>query len=242
MFVPVKPGLCVDARTIASSKIAHNGVSLRVREGRSARLDPLPTLQSGEVAQRRIRDEDYVVGMEVVKPGGTLLTVTERGFGKRTELSEYPRKGRPWSKEDIRERIVSDFRDLRFTWRGFFKWTGATILGVILGAMFALYFLDWNTMRGPIARWLSHRTGREIRIDGNLAVKLFTWQPSADPGGVFIGNPKWVGTPQAAKAKELRIEVRLVPLFWGHLVVPFVRIDSGVPESASARMIPGISR
>jgi hypothetical protein len=80
-------------------------------------------------------------------------------------------------------------------------------------------------MRGPIGRWLSHRTGREIRIDGNLAVKLFTWQPSADAGGVFIGNPKWVGTPQAARAKEFRIEIRLVPLFRGHLVVPFVRID-----------------
>ena len=68
-------------------------------------------------------------------------------------VSEYPGKNRPWSKEDVRERIVSDFRDLRFTWRGFFKWTGATILGVIMGALFALYFLDWNTMRGPVARW-----------------------------------------------------------------------------------------
>jgi DNA gyrase subunit A len=36
-----------------------------------------------------LRDEDYVVAMEVVGPQGTLLTVTERGFGKRTELDEY---------------------------------------------------------------------------------------------------------------------------------------------------------
>ena len=27
--------------------------------------------------------------MEVVKPGGTLLTVTEHGFGKRTQIDEY---------------------------------------------------------------------------------------------------------------------------------------------------------
>ena len=27
--------------------------------------------------------------MEVVQPGGTLLTVTERGYGKRTEIDEY---------------------------------------------------------------------------------------------------------------------------------------------------------
>jgi DNA gyrase subunit A len=36
-----------------------------------------------------LRDEDFVVAMEAVKPGGTLLTVTERGFGKRTEIDEY---------------------------------------------------------------------------------------------------------------------------------------------------------
>jgi DNA gyrase subunit A len=36
-----------------------------------------------------LRDDDYVVAMEVVKPGGTLLTVTEQGFGKRTEIDEY---------------------------------------------------------------------------------------------------------------------------------------------------------
>jgi DNA gyrase subunit A len=36
-----------------------------------------------------LRGEDYVVAMETVKPGGTLLTVTERGYGKRTEIEEY---------------------------------------------------------------------------------------------------------------------------------------------------------
>jgi DNA gyrase subunit A len=36
-----------------------------------------------------LRDEDFVVAMEGVRPGGTLLTVTEQGFGKRTEIEEY---------------------------------------------------------------------------------------------------------------------------------------------------------
>jgi DNA gyrase subunit A len=36
-----------------------------------------------------LRDEDSVVAMEVLQPGGTILTVTERGYGKRTELDEY---------------------------------------------------------------------------------------------------------------------------------------------------------
>ena len=36
---------------------------------------------------------DYVIGAEKAEEGKTLLTVTENGFGKRTELSEYLRTG-----------------------------------------------------------------------------------------------------------------------------------------------------
>jgi DNA gyrase subunit A len=36
-----------------------------------------------------LREGDTVVAMEVLKPGGTILTVTEQGYGKRTELDEY---------------------------------------------------------------------------------------------------------------------------------------------------------
>ena len=37
--------------------------------------------------------EDYVIGAERYEEGTTLLTVTEKGFGKRTELAEYLRTG-----------------------------------------------------------------------------------------------------------------------------------------------------
>jgi DNA gyrase subunit A len=37
----------------------------------------------------QLREGDEVVGMEVVKPGGTLLTVTQKGYAKRTDLEEY---------------------------------------------------------------------------------------------------------------------------------------------------------
>jgi DNA gyrase subunit A len=49
---------------------------------------------SGVRAMKLKRDGDYIAGMEVVEPGGFLLTVTEHGFGKCTSLSEYPAKGR----------------------------------------------------------------------------------------------------------------------------------------------------
>ena len=40
-----------------------------------------------------LTSDDYVVGAEKAEEGKTLLTVTENGYGKRTELSEYLRTG-----------------------------------------------------------------------------------------------------------------------------------------------------
>ncbi len=41
-----------------------------------------------------LAQEDLVVAADVLRPGTTLLTVTENGFGKRTELEEYRRQSR----------------------------------------------------------------------------------------------------------------------------------------------------
>ncbi|HVW74063.1 MAG TPA: AsmA family protein, partial [Rhizomicrobium sp.] len=136
-------------------------------------------------------------------------------------VTEQPGKHTVW--ENARARIAADFGGV--TPGGFFKWAGITLLALIVTAILILYFLDWNQMRGPIGRYLSHRTGREVRLDGNLSVKLFSWQPSVDAQQVYIGNPKWVGTPQAARVKEFRIEARLIPLIFGELVLPLVKID-----------------
>jgi len=37
----------------------------------------------------KLRDGDYVVGMEIIEPGHEILVVTEKGYGKRTPESEY---------------------------------------------------------------------------------------------------------------------------------------------------------
>jgi DNA gyrase subunit A len=41
-----------------------------------------------------LRDDDEVVGMEVLRAGATILTVTVNGYGKRTEIEEYRIQGR----------------------------------------------------------------------------------------------------------------------------------------------------
>ncbi|MBN1475261.1 DNA gyrase subunit A [Candidatus Sumerlaeota bacterium] len=48
----------------------------------------------GGVKGIRLREGDSVVGMEVVRPNASLLTVCEHGYGKRTSLDEYPTQTR----------------------------------------------------------------------------------------------------------------------------------------------------
>jgi DNA gyrase subunit A len=49
---------------------------------------------SGVRAMRLKKQGDYIAGMEMVEADGFLLTVTEHGYGKRTDLTEYGVKGR----------------------------------------------------------------------------------------------------------------------------------------------------
>src|SRR4030095_6011009 len=41
-----------------------------------------------------LREGDEVVGMEVLRPGGTIFPVTEKGYGTRNEVEEYRLQGR----------------------------------------------------------------------------------------------------------------------------------------------------
>jgi DNA gyrase subunit A len=63
------------------------------RDGMAIRFDESDVRAMGRTAYGvrgiSLREGDEVVAMEVVRPGGTLLTVAQNGYGKRTELDEY---------------------------------------------------------------------------------------------------------------------------------------------------------
>ena len=65
-----------------------NGKSIRFREA-DARAQGRDTRG---VRGMTLEDDDVVIGMEVINPQtalSTIFTVTENGYGKRTELDEY---------------------------------------------------------------------------------------------------------------------------------------------------------
>ena len=68
-------------------------VFIGTRQGMAIRFPETDVRAMGRVAYGvrgiQLREGDEVVALEVIKPGGTLLTVSEKGYAKRTELDEY---------------------------------------------------------------------------------------------------------------------------------------------------------
>jgi DNA gyrase subunit A len=63
----------------------HDGLAIRFAE---SEVRPMGRTAAG-VKGVELRKGDHVVGMAVVEADGTLLTVTEKGYGKRTALDQY---------------------------------------------------------------------------------------------------------------------------------------------------------
>ena len=87
-------GVAGDDAVIAAEITDGQGeVFLGTRRGMAIRFAERDVRPMGRTARGvrgiRLRDGDEVVAMAVVRPGGNVLTVTENGYGKRTELDEY---------------------------------------------------------------------------------------------------------------------------------------------------------
>jgi len=117
------------------------------------------------------------------------------------------------------------------------KWTAAVLVALLAAAILWLYFLDWNTMRGPVSRYASARLGRPVHIDGNLDVHLFSLTPRVSASGLRIDNPGWAGSPHAANVANLTFTFRLIPAIFGDTILPLVRFDR--PDIVIVRQADG---
>ncbi|WP_310539371.1 AsmA family protein [Phenylobacterium sp.] len=98
-------------------------------------------------------------------------------------------------------------------------WTGGIVGALVAAIALFLILFDWNYLRGPIGRYASAKTGREIVLAGNLDVDAFSFKPSATVEGIRVGNPKWAGPGQTADIKKLDVQVKLMPLLVGQVVL-----------------------
>jgi DNA gyrase subunit A len=82
-----------DAVIAAQISDGTHEVFIGTRDGMSIRFPETDVRSMGRTAGGvrgiALREGDEVVGMDVLTPGGTILAVTEMGYGKRTVLDEY---------------------------------------------------------------------------------------------------------------------------------------------------------
>ena len=89
----------------------------------------------------------------------------------------------------------------------------ALAMGVFIATAVLLLLLEFGYGRDSLARFLSHRTGRDIRFEGPLHCRLIALHPSLVAERVVIGNPPWTAPGITAEAGK-------ITLVWG---TPFTR-------------------
>ena len=82
-----------DAVVGAELTDGHGEIFIGTSAGKAIRFRETDVRSMGRTARGvrgvALRGGDEVVAMTALRPSGTLLTVTEHGYGKRTELAEY---------------------------------------------------------------------------------------------------------------------------------------------------------
>src|SRR4051812_13289411 len=86
---------------------------------------------------------------------------------------------------------------------------GLVLVIAVLALLLAVF--PWDTLRGPVNRYVTKKTGREFQITRHLDVKLGrTTRVIMD--GISFANPDWAQDRHLVTAQRAEVEVRLVPL------------------------------
>src|SRR3712207_1169735 len=133
------------------------------------------------------------------------------------------------AREDARQ-LGQEIRAVRFRRPGkmALRWLASFFAVLTLLVVLFVLFFDWNYLRGPIGRYASERLDREVRITGDLDVKLFTWTPRATADGITVKQPDWGPRGNMAELQRLTVEVKLLPLLRGSVQLPLLRVDNPV--------------
>jgi len=112
-----------------------------------------------------------------------------------------------------------------------FRWILGAIALIVLAIILFLAVFNWDEFRPPLARMLSARLHRTVRIEGHLKVHLLSWTPSATLEGLQIGDPAWVSRSDGLAVRDtadfgsITVKVKLLPLFIGRVILPLVDIE-----------------
>ena len=96
-------------------------------------------------------------------------------------------------------------------------------IAVVLVVFTAIF--DWNWFRGPLERYLTESSGRQVTI-GVLDVD-FARAPRVVLTDIAIQNAPWAGDAPLVALRELIVSVSLPSLFTNHIVLPHLGLTDG---------------
>ena len=108
----------------------------------------------------------------------------------------------------------------------FLGWMVAAFVAIFALAAVAFFlFFDANDFREEIGTAVQNATGRELVIEGDVALKVFPWL-AVDVGSSALGNAKGFGETPFARFEHAQLSVRLLPLlFRQEIVVGTIKIE-----------------
>jgi AsmA family protein len=113
----------------------------------------------------------------------------------------------------------------------------AVLAGLVVLLAAAVVLFPWDTMRGPINRYVSQKTGRHFAITRHLDVTLGrTARVRAE--GIEFANPTWARDPYLLRADAADLQIRLWPLLHGQVIIPNISLSHpqiGLQEQVDGR-------
>lgn len=106
-----------------------------------------------------------------------------------------------------------------------FKWVLVSVAALCVTLILVASLINWNALRGPVARVISAKTGHTTSIDGNLSVHLWSWNPTVTVEGLIIQGAQWAGDGRMLNVKKGVVQFSLGRLLTGSLVLPRVEIS-----------------
>jgi hypothetical protein len=103
---------------------------------------------------------------------------------------------------------------------------GASLSALVLVLVLVVLFFPWNTLREPVNRYVSEKTGRKFEITRRLDVDLGWRTATVKLDGIEFANPSWARDPYLVKAERAEVELRLWPLLRQTVVIPRLMLVS----------------
>jgi len=105
----------------------------------------------------------------------------------------------------------------------------AAVVLLLAALAVLLVFFPWDTLRGPVNRYVSEKTGRKFEITRRLDVGIGLRGATVKADGIEFANPPWARDPYLVKAERAEFDIRLWPLLLTQkVVIPRLALSSPI--------------